>query len=106
LKEKILPVSPELQEILQSAGSSPLREPILAANLLKRPEICLNDLESVAQGANLAFFTEEDIAEQIELHIKYEGYIQKQIEQAEKYQKMENRIIHDQVNFQKMKGFI
>ncbi|MCQ6265064.1 tRNA uridine-5-carboxymethylaminomethyl(34) synthesis enzyme MnmG [Fictibacillus sp. WQ 8-8] len=80
--------SPEVQEILEGAKSSPLKEPMTGATLLKRPEITY---DVVAQIHPSETPVDEVIAEQVEIQVKYAGYIDKQLAQVDRMRKMENK---------------
>lgn len=72
------------------------------AQLLKRQEATYRDL--------LDFFGEsimndEDIAEEVELHIKYEGYVRRQIQQVEKFKRFERKLIPRTFNYDSVSGF-
>ena len=67
--------------------------------LIKRPEINLEFLEKIT---DIPF--KEDIKEQVEISLKYEGYIKKQIEEAEKLIKLEKKQIPDDIDYDKVKN--
>ena len=70
-------------------------------NLLKRPEISFSDLIRLGQiGEEI----EPEIQEQLEIHVKYEGYIQKQLKQVEKFKKMEKVKIPPDMDYSQVKG--
>lgn len=75
-------------EIMSETGATELKEPMKAANLLKRPEI------NYAQIIRMVPLEEElskDVVEQGEISIKYEGYIEKSLQQVERMKKMEDK---------------
>ena len=80
--------SEQLNEFLESKGTSPLATGCKMSDLIRRPQIYYNEL---------APFDEDrpdlpaDVSEQVELQIKYEGYIQKQLQQIEQMRKMESK---------------
>jgi tRNA uridine 5-carboxymethylaminomethyl modification enzyme len=84
---------------LKSRNSSPLYEAITLADLLKRPEISVEDV--------MHFLNEEvneDLVEQLEIKIKYEGYIQKALREAEKMQRLESKHIPDMIDYKKIRN--
>ncbi|WP_025729118.1 tRNA uridine-5-carboxymethylaminomethyl(34) synthesis enzyme MnmG [Atopobacter phocae] len=89
----------ELQKFLESIDSAPLKDGILFSDLLKRPEIHYNDLISFAPHDETL---PEDVIEQVETEIKYEGYIKKAIERVEKQRRMEERRIPDGIDYMKI----
>ena len=46
----------------------------------------------------------EDIREEVEIQIKYEGYIKLQEEQVEKFKKLESKKIPETINYDDIKG--
>ena len=71
------------------------------AQLLRRQEARYHDLMSTFN----IDVVEDDIAEEVELHIKYEGYIQRQIRQVEKFKKFEKKSIPNSFNYNLISGF-
>ena len=93
--------SKEVQELIRSTGGSELKDGILAADLLKRPEITYAHIESlIPSDVDL----DQDIKEQIEIQIKYEGYIEKSLQQVERLKKMENKKIPDNIDYDSISG--
>lgn len=72
-KTRIKPTA-EVQAMLKEIGSGELKDGILAADLLRRPEITY---DKIAQIVSRETFVTDEIAEQVEIQVKYEGYIQK-----------------------------
>lgn len=67
--------------------------------LLRRPEINMNFLENFV---NLEY--DEEIKEQAEIYLKYEGYITKAYKEAEKMLKLEKKQIPDDIDYDKIKN--
>jgi tRNA uridine 5-carboxymethylaminomethyl modification enzyme len=76
----------EINDYLSSKGSTPLKEKISLYALLRRPEITI---EVISEWVELSTYSEE-VKEQVEIEIKYEGYINKALKQAKKLLKMED----------------
>lgn len=72
---------------------------ITITNLLKRPEISINLLE---QFIEIPF--SEEIKEQVEIYLKYEGYIKKAYKEAEKLLKLEKKQIPEDIDYDKIKN--
>ncbi|MBC8838333.1 tRNA uridine-5-carboxymethylaminomethyl(34) synthesis enzyme MnmG, partial [Escherichia coli] len=68
----------------------------LAADLLRRPEITY---DKIAQIVSRETFVTDEIAEQVEIQIKYEGYIQKSNLQVEKMKRMEDKKIPENIDY-------
>ena len=99
-KVTIKPVE-HVQEIMRETGGSELREPMKAADLLKRPEMKYNQIERMVPPEEKK---SEEVEEQVEIFIKYEGYIEKSMQQVEKMKKMENKKIPENIDYNAISG--
>lgn len=89
------------QQSIRDAGGSELKDGIRGADLLKRPEMTYDMIaELTASEVEL----EDEVKEQVEIHIKYEGYIEKSLQQVEKLKKMENKKIPDNIDYHAISG--
>ena len=91
----------EVNDFLINLGSSELKKPISLYELIKRPELSYNIVKSLDKDR---VFLEDDIIEEIDILIKYEGYITKQLEQVDQFKKIENKIIPNNFNYSNIKG--
>ncbi len=89
--------SEPVTEYLLSKGSTPLKSGSTLAEILCRPEIDYISMAVIDKGR--PDYITYDIAEQIEIEIKYEGYIQRQNKQVEQFKKMESRIIPTDIDY-------
>lgn len=99
-KTRIKPTA-EVQAMLKEIGSGELKDGILAADLLRRPEITY---DKIAQIVSRETFVTDEIAEQVEIQIKYEGYIQKSKLQVEKMKRMEDKKIPENIDYDAISG--
>ncbi|EAD7915657.1 tRNA uridine-5-carboxymethylaminomethyl(34) synthesis enzyme MnmG [Listeria monocytogenes] len=99
-KTRIKPTA-EVQAMLKEIGSGELKDGILAADLLRRPEITY---DKIAQIVSRETFVTDEIAEQVEIQIKYEGYIQKSNFQVEKMKRMEDKKIPENIDYDAISG--
>jgi len=90
---KLVPTK-ENNDFLYSIGSSVLKDGITFYNLLKRPEI---NMDIIKKFIDIPF--DDEIIEQVEISIKYEGYIKKAEKEAEKLLNLENKKIPDDINY-------
>ncbi|MGN8647653.1 tRNA uridine-5-carboxymethylaminomethyl(34) synthesis enzyme MnmG [Gracilibacillus sp. HCP3S3_G5_1] len=91
----------ELQQLMESVGGTRLKDGILAYDLLKRPEVSYEVIDQVAPAEKeLA----DDVKEQVEIQIKYQGYIAKSNQQVERMKKMENKLIPDNIDYDAISG--
>lgn len=95
---KVMPTR-DNNSYLNQKNSAKLYEAIMLTDLLKRPEINKVDIKYF-----LDHEFEEEIYEQLEIKIKYEGYIQKAIKEAEKMQRLEHKKIPDDIKYQNIKN--
>lgn len=86
-----------VNEYLQSINSPILRDGISAIELMKRPEITYQD---IVKMANLGEALTGDLAEQINIEIKYQGYIDKEFKEASRVLKLESVAIPKDLNYQ------
>lgn len=102
LESIIVKPSSELAQLLEETGSAPLQEAVRATMLLKRPELGYKDVAKVIEPP--AEVLNEDVTEQVEIQVKYEGYIEKQLQQVERAQKMENKKIPEDLDYFAING--
>ena len=96
LREVIIKPNEATQSAIRSVGGSELKDGIRGADLLKRPEV---HYELVASLIPSEVELTEEIKEQIEIQLKYEGYIEKALQQVEKLHKMENKKIPENIDY-------
>jgi tRNA uridine 5-carboxymethylaminomethyl modification enzyme len=101
LRETILKPTPDVQALLRKLGSSELDQAVELAKLIKRPEV---KIEHIYQWSPPAEPVAPEVAEQVEIQLKYEGYIKKSLQQVEKMRKMENKRIPEWVDYDQVKG--
>lgn len=97
LDRTMSPVTEETKKILQELNSSSLpQQGISLAGILRRPEISYESLLLLpAAHPDLP----EDVREQVEIQLKYEGYIKKQQAQVERFKKMEEKKIPQDLDY-------
>ncbi|WP_165999016.1 tRNA uridine-5-carboxymethylaminomethyl(34) synthesis enzyme MnmG [Bacillus sp. Cs-700] len=81
--------------------STELKEAMHAANLLKRPEITYQEIHQLAPAD---YDIPEDVAEQVEIQVKYSGYINKSLQQVERMKKMDEKKIPDGIDYYAIGG--
>ncbi|MGB6408591.1 MAG: tRNA uridine-5-carboxymethylaminomethyl(34) synthesis enzyme MnmG [Planococcus donghaensis] len=89
------------QQTIRDAGGSELKDGIRGADLLKRPEMTY---DMISQLTASPVDLEDEVKEQVEIHIKYEGYIEKSLMQVDKLKKMENKKIPDNIDYHAISG--
>lgn len=87
--------------MLNEAGASPLKEAIKVYDLLKRPELGYADIEKIIEKNDALT---DEVKEQVEIQVKYEGYIKKAKEQVERMLKMEDKKIPEDIDYDAIPG--
>lgn len=101
LEKTIIYPTTIINERLKALGSSPLKTPISLVELLRRPEISYNNLKLFQENF---FQVNEEVAEEVEIQIKYAGYIERQQEQVAKFLKLEKMPLPPNLNFRDVPG--
>ena len=96
LSSIIIKPRPEVQELIRNIGGSELKDGIRASDLLRRPEMTYEHIHLlVPSEVELS----DEVKEQVEIQIKYEGYIEKSLQQVERMKKMENKKIPVDIDY-------
>ncbi len=98
-----VPVRPsdEVNQLLESLGSSKLVTGCKLADLLKRSEITYKDLAPIDKKRKEL---PRSVQEEAEIQIKYEGYIKLQEEQIEEFKQLENKKLSPDIDYNEIKG--
>lgn len=95
--------SSEIDSLLLSVGSTPLKQTTKLMDILLRPGISLQALiealPSLQEQVEKITNRKQEIIEQIEISAKYEGYIARERLIADKLQRLENIKIRDKFNY-------
>ncbi len=101
IKEKSIPLTDKLQQILIKCGTAPLQRGCKMIELIKRPQIKYSDLTDLDDTRpNLP----REVFEQVEIAVKYEGYIKRQEQQIKEMRRIENKKIPETIDYSKLKG--
>ena len=98
LKETKLTPTKENNDFLLKLNTSTIKDAISLYNLLKRPEIKIDFLKSYIGNYS------QDVLEQVEIAIKYEGYINKELKEAEKFNELDSKLIPEDIDYSKIKN--
>lgn len=90
LKNTVIGAAKENQEFLTAHGSALLKTGTNLAELMCRPELSYEKLAEIDPKRTPL---PDDVIEQVEIEVKYEGYIERQMRQVEQYKKMEKKKI-------------
>lgn len=101
LNETPVGANARIQEFLERHNSSPLKTGSTLAELIRRPEL---DYYSLAELDPDREELPEDIVEQININIKYEGYIKRQLKQVESFKKLEGKKLDPEFDYSIVSG--
>ena len=97
LKEaKLTPKSNQNKNLIE-LGIQPLKDSISLYNILKRPEVKMEYLLEYLDDNY-----DNEVLEQVEINIKYEGYIKKELDEAQKMVDLDNKKIPDDIDYSKI----
>ncbi|MCL6598773.1 MAG: tRNA uridine-5-carboxymethylaminomethyl(34) synthesis enzyme MnmG [Alicyclobacillus macrosporangiidus] len=80
----------EANPVLEAIGSRPVDEAVALEQLLRRPEVSYGDVHRIRPAEDSV---PAEVAEQVEIQVKYAGYIEKQQQEIERLRKLEERRI-------------
>lgn len=87
----------EVQETLEALGTTILKTGTTLAELIRRPEL---SYEMIAPLDKERAELPEDVIEQVNINIKYDGYIKRQMNQVEQFKKLEGKKIPETLDYQ------
>ena len=89
--------SAEVQSLLESLNSTLLKSGTTIAELISRPELNYKVLAPIdKERPELP----EDVCEQVEINIKYDGYIRRQMKQVEQFKKLEQKKLPEDIDYE------
>ncbi len=100
LKNTNVKATKEFNEYLLSIGESEATESISMAELIKRPEVTIEQLEKFVKPSD----STDEVKNAAEISIKYEGYIKKQLQQVEHFRELENKRLPENIDYSKISG--
>lgn len=100
LRSKVLVPNEETQAKLRELGTAVLLKPTTAEELLRRKEVDCFALERLGIEVDL----HPDVAEPVEIEVKYAGYIQRQLEFIEQTQRLEKMVLPSDLNYAEVRG--
>jgi tRNA uridine 5-carboxymethylaminomethyl modification enzyme len=84
---------------VQQLGTAPLRKPTTLLELLRRPEVDYETLRSVFGGDSDA-----QVADRVQIRVKYEGYVARQSEEAERLRALEEMALPPSLDYERLSG--
>ena len=101
LETTIIKPSDDVNKFLENHGTARLNGGAKLSELLKRTELTYAVLAEIDKDRPEL---PDDVKEEVEIVVKYEGYIKMQEAQVESFKKMEKKLIPDDVNYDDVKG--
>lgn len=105
LKSTNVGTTEKVRKLLETYKSTPLASGASLAELIRRPELSYGILDEIDEAR--PEFPEdltEEVMEQVEISIKYEGYINRQKKQVEQFKKLESKKIPENIDYDKVKS--
>lgn len=95
----------KVQSLLEQYSSTPLSSGTTLAELIRRPELSYEILAPIdTDRPEFPKDIEEEVCEQVNISVKYDGYIKRQEKQVEQFKKLENKKIPDNINYDDVKS--
>ena len=105
LKHATVGANEPVQNLLKEYGSTPLSSGSTLAELIRRPELSYDELAPIdIKRPKFPTDLEEEVIEQVNISIKYEGYITRQEKQVEQFKKLEKKRIPENINYDDVKS--
>ena len=93
--------SEALNELLTSKGTTPVEDGCRLIDLLRRPQLSYADLRPFdTEAPELT----QDIVEQVEITVKYDGYIRRQEKQVAEFERLEQQLLPENINYDNIQG--
>ena len=96
-----LPGSEGLNAMLEAKGSAPVNNSVRLADLLRRPEICYEDIAPFDPNRPALC---KAVTDEVEIQIKYAGYLLRQEKQVEEFKKEEARLLPQDLDYESIGG--
>ena len=101
LKKTIIKPNERNNNFLIENNSSKIVNGVKLIDLLKRNEITYEKLSAIDENRPEL---PEEVKNEVEIEIKYEGYIKMQEEQVKKFKKLESKLLPKDINYEEIKG--
>jgi tRNA uridine 5-carboxymethylaminomethyl modification enzyme len=88
-------------DYLLSKGTPPINNGVYLDQLLKRAELDYTAVNTLARSSN---HLSDNVAKQVEIEIKYEGYIKRQLKEIDKFKNLERMKIPQDFDFRQVHG--
>ncbi|ABZ83652.1 glucose-inhibited division protein a [Heliomicrobium modesticaldum Ice1] len=100
----VTPGNKKIQAILDEKKSAPLTKGVSLYDLLRRPELTYDDLIPLCNDGEKDLPIDPEVAEQVEISAKFEGYLVKQQAQVDRFNKLENKRLPADLDYKRVHG--
>ena len=101
IKATVVKPTEKVNKFLEKNNTSKITNGVKLADLLKRSELSYEKLAEIDENRPLL---DDEVAEEVEIQVKYEGYIKLQEEQVEKFKKLEQKLLPENIDYKNIKG--
>lgn len=101
LSKLIITPTEENNKIIEALGSTPLNNALSLKEIIRRPELSYEKVKELDPDRPEVT---KDVAQQLNISIKYEGYIKKQEEQMAKFKKIESKSLDKDFDYESVQG--
>ena len=99
LENTIIKPTKEVNQLMEKYGTSELTGGVRLSELLKRTELTYDILKQIDKDR---VDLPDDVKEEVEIMVKYEGYIKRQLKQVEQFKKLEAKKIPEDLDYEKV----
>lgn len=105
LKHVTVGTGEKVQSVLKKYGSTPLTSGTTITELIRRPELSYEKLKEIdVKRPEFPSGLSDEISEQVNISVKYEGYIKRQKKQVEQFKKLEVKKIPEDIDYDNIKS--
>lgn len=101
IRKTVIKPLEKVNKFLEENNSTPITTGVKLADLLKRTELTYESLNEIDENRPEI---DEDVGNEVEIQIKYEGYIRLQKDQVKKFEKLERKVLTDDIDYAKIEG--
>ena len=101
LEKTVVGGTEQVQGFLKAHGSTLLKNGVSLAELLKRPELSYEALREIDPDRPAL---SEEVCQQVQINLRYEGYIRRQENQVRQFKRLEGKKLDPDLDYQKIRG--
>ncbi len=101
LRKSLARPTRRVNNLLKKLGTDPIKEDTPLSQILKRPEVKYRDLVKIDEDERKI---SSEVAQGVEIALKYEGYIKRELEQIGRFKRLEEKRIPLDFNYSKLEG--